>query len=299
MKDYYQTLGVNRGASDQEIKQAYRKLARKYHPDINPGDKQAEARFKEINEAYETLSDKEKREKYDRFGSDWKRYEQAGPAADYGGGADFSDIFESFFGGGRAGRAGGPGGPGGPGEFNIRMDGQDVEQPVDITLEEAFLGTQRSVQFSNPNGTPRTITVKIPAGSDTGGKVRVSGEGAPGLNGGARGDLILNVRVLPQARFERKGSDLYTTVEASMYTLLLGGQAQVPTLTGKTITLTIPPGTQNGRTFRLSGQGMPVLHSDRRGDLYARLSALLPAKLSSRERELFEELRRIAEGQPA
>lgn len=293
MKDYYQILGVSRGASDQEIKQAYRKLARKYHPDINPGDKQAEARFKEINEAYETLSDKEKREKYDRFGSDWRRYEQAGPGVDYGA-TDFSDIFESFFGGGgRAGRAG----PGGG--FNIRMDGQDVDQQVDITLDEAYHGTQRSVQFSNPNGTPRTITVKIPAGSDSGGRVRVAGEGAPGLNGGARGDLILHVRVLPHARFERKGSDLYTSVDASLYTLLLGGQAQVPTLGGKTITLTIPAGTQNGRKFRLSGQGMPVLHSGRHGDLYATVNAQLPAQLSPRERELFEELRKIAEGQPA
>lgn len=294
MKDYYQILGVARGANEQEIKQAYRKLARKYHPDINPGDKQAEARFKEINEAYETLSDKEKREKYDRFGSDWKRYEQAGPGMDYGGaGTDFSDIFESFFGGTRTGRAG-------PGSsFNMRMDGQDVEQQVDITLEEAFSGTQRSVQFANPNGTPRTITVKIPAGSDTGGRVRVTGEGAPGLNGGARGDLILTVRVMPHYRFERKGSDIYVTVDANLYTLLLGGQIQVPTLSGKMITLSIPSHTQNGRTFRLSGQGMPVLRSDRSGDLYAKVSAVLPAKLNPRERELFEELRRIAEGQPA
>ncbi len=299
MKDYYQILGVNRGASEQEIKQSYRKLARKYHPDINPGDKQAEAHFKEINEAYETLSDKEKREKYDRFGSDWKRYEQAGSGADYGSGTDFSDIFESFFGGGRGGRGGNPGGPGVPGGgFNMRMDGQDVEQQADITLEEAFHGTQRSVQFSNPNGTPRTITVKIPAGSDTGGRVRVTGEGGPGHNGGARGDLILVVRVLPHARFERKGSDLHVTVESNMYTLLLGGQVQVPTLSGKTITLTIPPHTQNGRTFRLSGQGMPVLRMERHGDLYAKLSAVLPTKLSQRERELFEELRRVAEAQP-
>jgi DnaJ-class molecular chaperone len=287
MKDYYQILGVSRSASDQEIKQAYRRLARKYHPDINPGDKQAEAHFKEINEAYETLSDKEKREKYDRFGSDWKRYEQAGPGVDYGAGGDFSDFFESFFGGGRTAR--------GAGGFNVRMNGQDVEEQVDITLEEAFSGTQRSVQFANPNGTPRTITVKIPAGSDTGGRVRVTGEGAPGMNGGARGDLILLVRLLPHNRFERKGSDLYVSVDTSLYALMLGGQVQVPTLSGKTITLSIPANTQNGRTFRLAGQGMPVLHSHHHGDLYAKVSALLPTKLSSRERELFEELRRIAE----
>ncbi|WP_129629737.1 DnaJ C-terminal domain-containing protein [Candidatus Oscillochloris fontis] len=292
MKDYYQILGVSHSASEQEIKQAYRKLARKYHPDINPGDAQAEAHFKQINEAYETLSDKEKREKYDRFGSDWKRYEQAGPGVDYGANADFSDFFESIFGNRRTGRAGGAG-------FNTRMNGQDVEQPVDITLEEAFTGTQRSVQFSTPNGNPRTITVKIPAGSDTGGRVRVAGEGAPGMNGGARGDLILQVRVLPHHRFERKGSDLYVTVEVGMYTLLLGGQAAVPTLSGKTITMTIPPHTQNGRTFRLAGQGMSVLHSHHHGDLYAKVQAILPTKLSNRERELFEELRQIAEGQPA
>ncbi len=178
----------------------------------------------------------------------------------------------------------------------MHMQGQDIEQPVDITLEEAFHGTQRSVQFSTPTGSPRTITVKIPAGSDTGGRVRVAGEGGMGINGGARGDLILQVRVLPHNRFERKGSDLYVTVEAALYTLILGGQVAVPTLGGKNITLTIPAHTQNGRTFRLSGQGMPVLHSHHHGDLYAKVQAILPTKLSNRERELFEELRRISEG---
>jgi DnaJ-class molecular chaperone len=290
MKDYYQILGVSRGASEQEIKQAYRKLARKYHPDINPGDKQAEARFKEINEAYEVLSDKEKREKYDRFGSDWKRYEQAGPGADFGG-ADFSDIFETLFGSGARGRAGGG--------FNVRMNGQDVDQPVEISLEEAFSGTQRALQFSNPNGTPRTITVKIPAGADTGTRVRVPGEGAPGLNGGSRGDLYLVVRVTPHPRFERKGDDLHIRVDAPLYTLLLGGQVQVPTPGGKTINLTVPEQTQNGRTFRLSGQGMPALRSERRGDLYAIVQAQLPTALSPRERELFEELRQLKERQAA
>jgi curved DNA-binding protein len=290
MKDYYQILGVGRGASEQEIKQAYRKLARKYHPDINPGDKQAEARFKEINEAYEVLSDKEKREKYDRFGSDWRRYEQGGPGADFGG-ADFADIFETLFGSGARGRTGGG--------FNVRMDGQDVDQPVEISLEEAFAGTQRTLQFSNPNGSPRTITVKIPAGADSGTRVRVPGEGAPGLNGGARGDLYLVVRVTPSARFERKGDDLYVKVDAGIYTMLLGGQVQVPTPSGKTINLTIPEQTQNGRTFRLSGQGMPALRAERRGDLYATIQAQLPTSLTPRERELFEELRALKERQAA
>ncbi|NTU81680.1 MAG: J domain-containing protein [Chloroflexales bacterium] len=292
MKDYYQVLGINRGASDQEIKQAYRKLARKYHPDINPGDKQSEVRFKEINEAYEVLSDSEKREKYDRFGSDWKRYEQAGaPGAEYGPSADFADIFETLF-GGRSGRASGGG-------FNVRMDGQDIDQSVEITLEEAFSGTQRTLQFSNPNGSPRTITVKIPSGVDTGTRVRVPNEGAPGLNGGSRGDLYLVVKVLPHSRFERKGDDLTVKVETSLYTLLLGGQTPVPTLAGKTINLNIPEQTQNGRTFRLSGQGMPAMRSNRRGDLYVVVSAQLPTRLSPRERELFEELRRIKEDQAA
>jgi curved DNA-binding protein len=290
MKDYYQVLGVSRGANDQEIKQAYRKLARQYHPDINPGDKQAEARFKEINEAYEVLSDKEKREKYDRFGSDWKRYEQAGGAggADFGG-SDFTDIFETLFGGRRAG----------PGGFNVRMDGQDVEQPVDITLEEAFSGTQRSIQFSNPNGTPRTITVKIPAGVDTGNRVRVPGEGGPGLNGGAKGNLYLVVRVQPHPSYERKGDDLHVSVETSLYSLLLGGQVSVPLLNGKTLSLNVPEQTQNGRVFRLSGQGMPTMRSERRGDLYVKVNATLPTRLSPRERELFEELRQLKDGQSA
>ncbi len=293
MKDYYQVLEVGRGASEQEIKQAYRKLARTYHPDINPGDKHAEVRFKEINEAYEVLSDKEKREKYDRFGRDWRRYEQAGPGSEYpnGGSADFSDIFESLFGGGGARRRN----PGG-GSFNLRMDGQDIEQPVEITLEEVFHGTTRSLQFANPNGTPRTITVKIPPGVDTGNRVRVPGEGAPGLNGGNKGNLYIVVNVLPHSRFERKGDDLYLRVDTSLYTLLLGGQVPVPTLSGKTISLNVPAQTQNGRIFRLSGQGLPAPRSERRGDLYVTLNVELPTQFSPRERELFEELRRLREG---
>lgn len=299
-KDYYKVLGVDRGAGEQEIKQAYRKLARKYHPDINPGDKQAETRFKEINEAYEVLSDKDKRAKYDRFGREWQRYEQAGGAGgvDWGtyGGAgtmDFTDFFETLFGRGGTGTRR-PGGAGFGGGFDMRMNGQDVEHAVDITLEEAFTGTQRKVQFMNPDGTPRTITVKIPVGAENGTRVRVAGEGGPGMNGGKRGDLLLLVRILPHARFERKGDDLTTHVPADLYTMLLGGDMHVSTLDGKRITLSIPPGTPNGRVFRLSGQGMPrVRKPETRGDLYVTLDAELPARLSPRERELFEELRKI------
>ncbi|NJM05108.1 J domain-containing protein [Candidatus Gracilibacteria bacterium] len=290
MKDYYQVLGVARDADDAAIKKAYRKLARNYHPDINPGDKEAEAKFKEINEAYEVLSDKEKRTKYDRFGSDWQRYEQAGAGGfDYAGG-DFSDIFESLFGSNFAGN----GRRSTASAYNVRMDGQDVEHPIDITLEEAYAGTQRTVQFSNPNGTPRTITVKVPAGVNSGNKVRVPGEGAPGVNGGTRGDLLLLITILPHERFAREGDNLTIAVRADLYTLLLGGDVRVPLLNGKTLNLNIPANTQNGKVFRISGQGMPRMRSEQRGDLYVTIEAELPQSLSPRERELFEELRQLA-----
>jgi len=229
------------------------------------------------------LSDKEQRAKYDRFGSDFRRYEQTG----FGGfnyeSEDFADLFETLFGQRRTTGSG----------FSVKLDGQDVEQPVELTLEEAYNGTQRTLQFSNPNGTPRTITVKIPAGIDTGKRVRVPGEGAPGLNGGRRGDLYLVVTVKPHDRFERKGNDLYTTVPVSMYTLLLGGQTTIALLSGKTLTLTIPPQTQNGRVFRISGQGMPLMHSSHFGDLYVTVSAVLPTNLSPQARKLVEELQRL------
>ncbi|MCU0493770.1 MAG: DnaJ domain-containing protein [Chloroflexaceae bacterium] len=303
IKDYYQVLGIGRNASEQEIKQSYRKLARQYHPDINPGDKQAEARFKEINEAYEVLSDSEKRAKYDRFGSDWQRYERAGADGGFYGGvpnSDLSELFETLFGGTpRSGGSRRPGAAGGvgPGGFNVRMDGQDVEQPVEVLLDEAFNGTQRSLQYSNPNGSPRTINVKIPPGVDTGTRIRVAGEGAPGMNGGKRGDLYLIVHVQPHSRYQRKGDDLYVSAPASLYTLLLGGEAKVSTINGRTITLNIPAGTQNGKQFRLVGQGMPRMRQpEARGDLYVTLEVELPTNLTDREWELFEELRRIREG---
>lgn len=302
-KDYYKILGVERNADEAEIKRAYRKLARKYHPDINPGDKEAEARFKEINEANEVLSDKEKREKYDRFGSDWQRYQQAGGAGGFdwgaygnpggggGFGGDMSDFFETLFGGGaRSSR-----GASGMGGFSMRMDGQDVEHPIDITLDEAFNGTQRSIQFANPGGgTPRTINVKIPAGVDTGSKIRVTGEGGQGMNGGRKGDLILVVNVHNHSRFKREGDDLHLSQPVDVYTLMLGGQVRVGTIDGKTLSLNVPGNTANGKTFRLSNQGMPRLRQpNQRGDLYVRLEALLPSSLTERERSLVEELRTL------
>jgi curved DNA-binding protein len=296
-QDYYKTLGVERSASPEEIKKAYRKLARQYHPDINPGNKEAETKFKAINEAYEVLSDKEKREKYDRFGRDWQRYQQGGgadwnaaggsPFGGSGGGADFSDFFESLFGGGRGrGTAGGSAGGG------FRMDGQDVDYQAEISFEEAFSGAERSVQFHSPNGQPRSINVKIPPGVETGSRVRAAGEGGPGIGGGKRGDLYLVIKVAPHSRFERKGDDLYTRAQTDLYTMLLGGETRVPLLDGKTVTLNVPAGTQNGKVFRISGQGMPRLRAPTtRGDLYVTLDTVLPTSLSSRERTLVEELR--------
>jgi curved DNA-binding protein len=295
-QDYYKTLGVERSASADEIKKAYRKLARQYHPDINPGNKDAEARFKAINEAYEVLSDKDKREKYDRFGRDWQRYEQAGGGFDWGpaggggaggaGGGDFSDFFETLFGGGRS-RGNTPG-------AGFRMDGQDVEHQAEITLEEAFSGAERSLQFHAPNGQPRTINVKIPPGVDTGSRVRVAGEGGPGIGGGSKGDLYLQIKVAPHARFERRGDDLHLKAQTDLYTMMLGGETRVSIMGGKTVTLNVPAGTQNGKTFRITGQGMPKLRvPTTRGDLYVALEAMLPTTLSTKERALVEELREL------
>jgi DnaJ-class molecular chaperone len=334
-KDYYKTLGVERQASADDIKKAYRKLARKYHPDINPGNAEAEQKFKEINEAYEVLSDADKRAKYDRFGADFNRYQQNGGAGgfdwsqyasqpggarvDFGSGAagGFSDFFETLFGGMGGRHTSGYGGM--PGASR-RQKGQDYEQPTDITLEEAFSGTQRQLRVEVPqpcplcNGTgakgnqvchacdgtgigsqqTRTLTVKIPAGVDTGSRVRAAGEGGPGINGGQRGDLYLIVNVLPHPRFERTGADLKIKAPVDMYTLMLGGETRVPLLDGKSLKLTVPAGTPNGKVFRLRGQGMPKLgRPEERGDLYAAVDAQLPADLSPREKELVQELRSL------
>jgi DnaJ-class molecular chaperone len=327
-KDYYQTLGVAKTATDKEIKQAYRKLARKFHPDVNPGDKAAEARFKEINEANEVLGDPEKRRKYDELGANWRMYEQAqaqgqgfpgGSPFGFGGGTDawtinmggqgggyrtmsaeemqdlfgnedpFSDFFRTFFGGAGGAREGGR--PRG-GRGARTQKGQDIEHAVDLTLEEAYHGATRRVSIKE-GGHARSIDVRIPAGVKDGSRVRAAGEGAAGVNGGASGDLYLRVSVKPHAVFERKGHDLHTRIGVPVTTAVLGGEAQVPTITGS-VRLRIPEGTQNGQVFRLKGHGMPhVGKPDDRGDLYAAIDVQLPRALTSEERQHYQALKNL------
>jgi DnaJ-class molecular chaperone len=346
-KDYYKILGVERSADEKALRSAFRKLARQHHPDINPGDKDAEERFKEINEAYEVLSDSEKRKLYDRFGEDWQRYREAGftgdePAQgrqhqdfeDFGSwysGTDsagtqfdfgesesgFSSFFETLFGGRRGGR---------DSTFTTTrrrpQRGQDLEAPVEVSFQEAFRGTTRRFDIQTQDVCPtcqgtglvrnsecptcdgagyvprvRSIEVTIPPGVDNGSKIRVAGQGGAGTGDAPKGDVYLIVTVRPDPRFEREGATLRTIVDAPLYTALLGGEVLVPTPTGQ-VALRIPEGTQQGRVFRLRGQGMPALKSKtkERGDLLARVNVILPEKLGAREKELIEQLQGIREG---
>lgn len=327
-RDYYQVLGVSRTATEKEIKQAYRKLARKWHPDVNPGDKSAEQRFKEMNRAYEVLSDAGKRKKYDQYGERWERADEFAKAGAQGTGWDFpgrgsgtvfefegtpdesGDIFENLFSGFQMG---------GRGRASRRpRRGQDVEQPVEVTLEEAFQGTVRLLQTQAedtcPNCAglgsiqnkpcpmcrgsgkvlrPKRLEVKIPSGVKDGSKVRVAGEGGPGTGGGPRGDLYLVVKVLPHNVFERTDGDLQVEVTVPLVAAMLGGEVDVPTLKGKKIVLKIPAETQNGKVFRLAGQGMPQLGGSSKGDLFAKVKVALPTGLNPQEKELFQELRKL------
>lgn len=315
-KDYYKILGVNRNADEKEIKRAYRKLARQFHPDVNPGDKRAEERFKEINEAYEVLSDPEKRTKYDQLGASWQqwqrmggdprhfdwsqwttgapggvRFEWSGDLGDlFGGeGADvFSDFFRAIFGdmGPRTGsvqdvfRSAG----------RRAARGQDMEANVEITLEEAYHGTTRVLERDG-----HRIQVKIPPGARSGSKVRVAGKGAPGSGGQPPGDLYLNITVEPHPVFKREDDTLRCTVDVDLYTAVLGGEVRVPTLDGD-VALKIPAGTSSGKTFRLRGKGMPNPRKPQQhGDLLATVQVQVPQRLSARERELFQELARLRE----
>jgi len=327
-KDYYSTLGVAKAATEKEIKQAFRKLARKFHPDVNPGDKAAETKFKEINEAYEVLGDPAKRKKYDELGANWRMYEQAGAAGGAGpfpggwnvnvGGAPgggyrtmtqeemeemfgdstpFSDFFTTFFGGGFEGAGAGAGAArGARGGRTRQRAGRDVEHELELTLEDAFHGTTRRLALTH-DGHARTVDVRIPAGVGDGSRVRVSGEGEHGVGGAASGDLYLRVRLASHPVFERKGRDLYAKVPVPLTTAVLGGEAEVQTLAGKPARLRIPSMTQNGQVFRLKGFGMPAVgKTNERGDLYARVDVQMPTQLSSEERAHYEALAKLSGG---
>ena len=316
-RDYYATLGVPKTASDEEIKKAYRKLARTHHPDLNPGDKAAEARFKEINEANEVLGDKEKRRQYDELGANWRQYAQQADAggarggwhpgaggAQYrtvspeemedlfgGAGGGFSDFFQTFF----SGEAG-PRTDSRRGRQARPRRGGDVEALAELTLEEAFAGTTRRVAVPRDAG-DRAVEVRIPAGIKDGARVRAAGEGAQGAGGS--GDLFLRVRVQPHARFERREQDLHTRVAVPVTTAVLGGEVSVPTLSGSTLRLRIPELTQAGRIFRLRGHGMPAVGKpDERGDLYATVDVQIPQTLGEEERRHYEALRGLTSRTP-
>ena len=341
-KDYYQILGVKRTADTKEIKAAYRKLARKHHPDVNPGDEKAEARFKEVNRAHEVLSDPEKRAKYDRYGEKWEQaeaFEKARAQAGMGGNSQthpggqafhfnmndlgdmfrgrggeggFEDILGNLFGGAGMGRRGGP------------MRGQNTEYATEITLEEAYAGTTRMLQMQGQEPCPTCggsgqianavchtcqgagvvmkpsrIEVKIPAGARDGTRVRLAGKGSAGFGGGPRGDLYVVVKVRPHPRFTRKGDDLVTEIEVPVEDAVLGGEAEVETVAGKHIAVKVPPMTQNGKSIRLGGLGMPKLNAKEAGDLLAKVSIVIPDELSDKQRELFEALRAEREKKPA
>ncbi|WP_311136656.1 J domain-containing protein [Hymenobacter cellulosilyticus] len=304
-KDYYKVLGVEKNATTDQIKKAYRKLARQYHPDVNPNDPNAERKFKEVNEANEVLSDEEKRRKYDQLGADWQRYQQAGAGRggqagggfdwsqytqgggfegfggggggsnDPFGGADFSDFFSSIFGGG-GGRASGNPRP---------AAGQDYQAELELTLEDAYQGGPRTLTV---NG--KKLRINIQPGVEDGQTIRLRDQGAPGRNGGPSGSLYITIRLQPDARYTRTGADLTMDVPVSIYKALLGGEQVVDTFSGP-VKIKIKPETPNGTRLRLRGKGFPVYkQAGQFGDLYLRLTLTLPLNLTDEEKALIQQL---------
>jgi curved DNA-binding protein len=291
--DYYKILGVDKAASTEDIKKAYRKLARKYHPDINPNNKEAHKKFQEVNEANEVLSDPEKRKKYDQYGKDWKHAEEFEKAKQqqkqrtytgggnefFGNGGDdnFSDFFESLFGGG-----------GRRERRETRFRGNDYEAQLQLSLREAFTTHQRTLTLNGKN-----IRITIPAGVEDGQKIRLKGHGAPGSNGGPNGDLYITFVIEEDPQFKRLGNDLYTTADVDLYTAILGGETTVETMSGK-LKLKVPPGTQNDTRTRVKGKGFPVYKNEGQfGDLYITYKVKIPTSLTEKEKELFMQLSKL------
>jgi curved DNA-binding protein len=298
-KDYYKILGVEKNATKDDIKKVFRKLAKKYHPDKNPGDKASEEKFKEVTEANEVLSDPEKRKKYDQLGSNWKQYENAGTDANYGyrnyrpGGqgqganvsgnfdelfgnvGGFSDFFESFFGGSTA-----------QSRQSRPRKGRDQEASLSISLEEAHHGTEKEFTLDG-----KKIRLKITPGIEQGKRLRLKHQGANGAAGGEKGDLYITVKIDEHTNFVRNGNDLYCNLDVDLYTVILGGKKTLKTLDGKTINVNIPPETDSGSTLRIKEMGMHHSgNADSRGDLFVKINVKLPKYLSSKEKELFKEL---------
>jgi curved DNA-binding protein len=290
--DYYQILGVQKSATEKEIKAAYRKLARKYHPDVNPNDQEAQKKFQELNEANEVLSDPEKRKKYDQYGKDWEHgeeYERARQSrassanyggASYGGGGDqFSDFFESMFGGSSGfggARAGGR---------QTKFRGQDYQAEVHLTLTEAYETHKQTLTVNGKN-----IRITVPAGIENGQTIKIAGHGGPGRNGGPSGDLFITFTVANDEKFKRLKNDLYLTADLDLYTAVLGGELIIETLSGK-VKLPVKPETQNGNIVRLKGKGFPVYKQDGQfGDLYVTFNIKIPTNLTEKQKELFTEL---------
>jgi len=313
-RDYYETLGVSKNATEDEIKSAFRKLARKFHPDVAKDKKVAEEKFKQINEAYEVLSDPEKRKKYDQLGANWNQPGGFQPPPDWGGaqpgggfhqwsgdgdggvqfefgGTGFSDFFEAFFGGGRGRSAFGGFG----GREATAERGADVEADILVTLEEALHGSTRTVSLRRPGSNKvETYQVRIPRGVHEGQRIRLAGQGEAGARGGKSGDLFLRVRLAKHPDFTVEGSDLIHEVKIAPWQAVVGTELKVPTLEG-TVRLKVPPGTQGGQRFRLRERGLPSA-SGSRGDLYVIIQIQIPKKLSEREREIWNQIAKLHGG---
>ena len=296
-QDYYKILGVDKNATQDQISKAYKKLARKYHPDLNPGDKKAEEEFKKINEANEVLKDPEKRKKYDKYGKDWEQgqqFENAGGHFTFNGqnmgGGDFSDFFENLFGG-----QGGGGFGDAFGGFRQRpRRGRDVEAELPLTLEEVMQGGKRQVTLQMPEG-PKTLEINVPPGIKDGAKLRLSGQGDPSSSGGPAGDLFLRVRYLPNKTFKVDGDNLLYDLALAPWEAVLGDKVQVPTLDGH-VELKIPAGSSSGRKFRLRGKGLGS--PAKRGDLYVKVMIDAPMSLDDEEKELWEKLAKVSKFKP-